>query len=388
MGHIRQKPTLGLVGPVRGLLLQLEHPGLVGLLLLLGPHFIDAAGVVPFRSAPDQIDKGDQGEDDGADQHVECQLLPDLREQLPVADADDDVPLVHDFPDKDGLRFTACRELKDTVLRFLYFFEKSARLLAFRQEPSLAQLVMMGNHHAVVIDDKTVALFLDAKRRDNLLDVMHLKVDRKHVPLAGELSADGDDDLICLGINVGRDDLDLPLRRQRGLIPVSLCRLIALGGNPGQAVEILAHDIAVQPGNIHVEIVLLMIRLLHDIVQDVFLRASVPDHIINGIRRHPQSAFRHFQIVFELCRHIEDPVRADFMDIFRRHAPDNVGGIHFHHHHKAQYEDHRQDPIKSSASALLRVHPIYLLYVGNTGVTALRLRPGRFPSAENPYPPT
>ena len=291
MAHLRQKVAFGLVCLVCGCLFQLQDTGLIGLLLLLGPHLLNAAGVFFLVLLAQQIEKRDQNKDHCADQHIDDHLLPHLRRQLIASDDNDDIPLLRDLADEHRAVRLARLDLKRAVLNIQNVIDQHKLLFILRQiSPSLF-LVLMGDQHAIPTHDKAVALSLDLQRGNDLLDLIHHHIHGDDVFSVGEHPADGDDHVARLGVYIGRDDGGLASGFERLQIPVSPGRVIVFRRHPGKSVEVFSHHIAVYPVNVHVKLVFLVLRFHRDIVQDILGRGSMTDHVIDGIRRDPQCAF-------------------------------------------------------------------------------------------------
>ena len=341
MGHVRQEIALCLVGLVRGLLLQLQRLRLVGLLLLLGAHLFDASGIALLPLVPEIVGQGDQREDDKADQDVEGELLANLREQLPVADDDDDIPLIHDRLHEHVALLSVDFDLKAAALHLQDPVQEGELILGALQVAALPVRVVMGDDHAVPVDDEAIALALDLQPGHDLLDVVHPEIDGKHVGSVGEHPANGDDHVARLRVHIGRNDGDLTVCLQCGDIPVSARRIIVRGRHPVQAIQIFAHDVAVEPGDVLVKMPFLVLRLLHNVVQDVLRGRPVVHHVIHRIRRDPQRAPARLQVVFKLSRGGGDPVFTHLADVRRRHIVDHAGGIHHHAYHQQEYDQYR-----------------------------------------------
>ena len=107
MGHVRKEAALRLVRLVRGLLLQFQQRSLISLLLLLGAHLLDAAGIPLLPTLSEKIGQCDQRKDDKADEDIDHKLLPDFRKLFLLADDDDGIPLIHDGLNEHGIRLPA-----------------------------------------------------------------------------------------------------------------------------------------------------------------------------------------------------------------------------------------------------------------------------------------
>ena len=348
MGHFRQEVALGLTGPVRSFLFQLQNLRFVSLPLLLHLHFFHAAGDILLIPVAQEVEQRDQGEDDRADEHIHRQLLPVLGEEFLVADGDDDIPLVEDRLDEDGARFTENAHFKVSVPNRADLFQELFFFVGFPQHLPLAAFIRMGDDQAAFVDDKTVALFPELQLVGHILDAVHGHIQGQDVFLIRQPAADGNDDIPGLGIEIGRDDDDVPGAFNGGSVPGTLHRIVTLRRHPGQAVQILPLDVAVEAGVIGVELGSQNGGFLLDIIQDFFGGAAFAHHMVDGIRRDAEHAFVRIQIIDQLCLDAGNFILADFVEVDDGDVVDDLGGIDHHDDHQSENQQQRDDQIVPS----------------------------------------
>ena len=149
----------------------------------------------------------------------------------------------------------------------------------------------MGDQHSIPIHDEAISLPLEVQIGDNLLDLVHHHVHGEDIFPVGKHTADGNDDVVGLCIDIGRNNCGLSVCFDGGAIPVSPRRVIILRWHPCQSVQIFSHYITVDARNVYVEMLLLILRFHRDIVQNLFRGCPAADHVIDCVRRDPQRTF-------------------------------------------------------------------------------------------------
>ena len=97
--------------------------------------------------------------------------------QLFIVNCDDRIPLVHNPADESGALFSVHGDFEVSVFNCQNPIEEFEILLIRRQEPALFIRVPVSNQKTVPIHNETVAFFLDLQGGNNLLNVIHHKVD-------------------------------------------------------------------------------------------------------------------------------------------------------------------------------------------------------------------